>query len=49
MTPRELYAKLTAWIHRRDLDRELEDEIATHLELAEAETLQRGMDPEEAH
>jgi predicted permease len=49
MTLRELWAKATALIHRRELDRELEDEIATHLELAEAENLRRGMDPEEAH
>jgi predicted permease len=48
MTLRELWAKLTALIHRRELERELEDEIATHLELAKAENLRRGMDPEEA-
>lgn len=48
MTPRELWAKVTALIHRRELDRELEDEIAAHLELAKAENLRRGMGPEEA-
>ncbi len=44
MTLRELLSRLT----RRHLDRDFEDEIATHLELAESENLQRGMDPAEA-
>ena len=35
-------------MRRRELDAELQDEMATHLELATAENLRRGMPPEEA-
>ncbi len=44
MTLRELFSRLR---HGR-LDRDLEDEIAAHLELAKAENLKRGMDPDDA-
>ena len=48
MTSREVWARLAALIRRHELDREFEDEIATHLELAKADNLRAGMDPEEA-
>ncbi|MGH9664552.1 MAG: permease prefix domain 1-containing protein [Bryobacteraceae bacterium] len=48
MTLRELWARLASLIRRRELDREFEDEIAAHLELARAENLRCGLEPEEA-
>jgi len=43
-----LWARLKGLARRRELDRELQDEIAAHLELAAAENLGRGIGPEEA-
>ena len=43
-----LWARLKGLMRRRELDAELQDEMATHLELAAAENLRRGMPPEEA-
>jgi predicted permease len=42
------WARLKGLMRRRESDAELQDEIATHLELAAAENLRRGMPPEEA-
>jgi len=43
-----LFARLLDLFRRRTLDRELEHEIATHLELAAEEMQARGMDPQAA-
>jgi len=40
--------RLKGLLRRRGFDRELQQEMATHLELATAENLRRGMPPEEA-
>ena len=40
-----LWARLKGLMRRRELDAELQDEMATHLELAAAENLRRGMPP----
>jgi putative ABC transport system permease protein len=45
---RSLLARLRDTFKRQALDRELDDEIATHLELATAEMQARGMNREEA-
>jgi predicted permease len=45
---RSLLARLRDTFRRQALDRELDDEIATHLELATAEMQARGMNREEA-
>src|SRR5262249_50012730 len=45
---RPLLARLIALFQRRRLDRELADEIATHLEMAAADNRARGLSPEEA-
>jgi predicted permease len=45
---RSLFARLRDVFRGRALDRELDDEIATHLELAIEELQARGMNPEEA-
>lgn len=45
---RSLLARLHDSFRRQALDRELDDEIATHLELATAEMQARGMNPEQA-
>jgi len=42
------WARLKGLMRRGESDAELQDEIATHLELAAAEDLRRGMPPEEA-
>lgn len=43
-----LWARLKGLMRRREFDAELQKEIATHLELATAENIRRGMPPEEA-
>ncbi len=48
MTLRRAIANLLALTTRRRLDRELEEDIRAHLELAEKEALVRGLSPEEA-
>jgi len=48
MTPRELWARVKGIMRRGDPDRDFEEEIAQHLELATAENLRQGLDPEEA-
>jgi hypothetical protein len=48
MTPRELWQRLAGVRRGPDLDREMEEEIAAHLELAQAENLRSGLSPEEA-
>ena len=48
MTLRRAVAGLVALMRRRRLDRELEDEILAHIELAERDALARGLAPEEA-
>ena len=45
---RSLFARLLDTFRRRTLDRELEHEIATHLELAAADMPARGMNAEDA-
>jgi hypothetical protein len=44
----ELWARLKGPMRRRESDRELQQEMAAHLELAAEENLRRGMPPEEA-
>src|SRR5664279_2024005 len=41
-------ARLLALFRKRNLDRELEDEVLAHLELAERDAISRGLTPEEA-
>jgi predicted permease len=48
MSLRRAMASLLALIRKRRLDRELENEIRAHLELAERDALARGLSPEEA-
>ena len=48
MIPRELWSKLTAPFHRSQIESDLEDEIQSHLDLARADQLRRGVTPEEA-
>ena len=48
MTPRLQLARLAALFRRRKLEREVDDEIQAHLELAEQEAILAGLEPEEA-
>jgi predicted permease len=48
MTPRELWYRFAGVLRRRDFDPDLENEMASHLELAKADYLQRGMSEAEA-
>ena len=48
MTLRRGVGRLVALTRKRRLDRELEDEILAHLELAERDAVARGISPEEA-
>lgn len=48
MTLRELYCRLTGLLRQQDPDSDLEDEIASHLELAKADYLRRGVSEPEA-
>jgi hypothetical protein len=48
MNLRELCCRLTGFPRRPNPDPDLDDEIATHLELAKAEYLRRGMNQAEA-
>ena len=45
---RRLARRAGAWFTKRRLDRELEDELAAHVEFAMEEYLDRGMTPDEA-
>ena len=45
---RVLVARCAAWFARRRLERDLEDELGVHVELATAENLRRGLSPEAA-
>src|SRR5262245_23516864 len=48
MTIRGAFERLRALARRRRLDRELEDEIQAHLEMAERDARARGLSPEQA-
>jgi predicted permease len=52
MRPERWFKKLSFWmrslLHRRELDQELDDEIAYHIEAKTEENLAKGMTPEEA-
>ena len=48
MTLRELFCRLTGFLRRPDPDPDFEDEIASHLEMAKADYLRRGMSEAEA-
>jgi predicted permease len=48
MTARELWSRLTGLPLRRSADPDFDDEIATHLELAKADYLRRGVNEAEA-
>ena len=48
MTVRQRINRLTALFRKERLDRELQDEVAAHLELAERDALARGLSPSEA-
>ena len=43
-----LIARIGAWFRRADLDRDLDDELQTHLSLVVEQNLQRGLSTEEA-
>ena len=45
MTPRRALHRLLALVRQSRLDRDLDAEIAAHLELAERDALARGLDP----
>jgi hypothetical protein len=45
---RTLVARITAFFRKRDLDRDLDQELAVHLELATEDNIRRGLSPEEA-
>jgi predicted permease len=45
---RESFHRIRSYFGRTQLDRDLDDEMATHLDLAIEENLQRGMSPDEA-
>ncbi len=45
---RRAAARMGAFFRKEPMDRELEAEVAAHIEMATAENLQRGMTPEEA-
>jgi hypothetical protein len=45
---RWIVTRLLAQFRKRNLDRELEDEIRAHLDLAESEAIAAGLSPEEA-
>jgi macrolide transport system ATP-binding/permease protein len=48
MTLREFLSKCLSALRRRQLDRDLDTEITQHIELARAEHMRRGANPEEA-
>ena len=48
MTLRELCCRLTGLLRRQNPDPDLEDEITSHLELAKADYLRRGISEAEA-
>src|SRR6202030_2959213 len=52
MRPERWLKKLSFWLrlllHRRELDQDLDDEIAYHVEAKREENLAKGMTPEEA-
>ena len=48
MSVRRAFARLLALVRKSRLERELEDDICSHLELAEHEGLARGLSPEAA-
>lgn len=48
MTVQGVFARLLALVRKRQLDTELDGEIAAHLELAERDALNSGMSPEQA-
>ena len=48
MNLRSAVARLLALFRKGNLDRELEDEVRAHLELAERDAIARGLTPEEA-
>jgi hypothetical protein len=45
---RESIQRVRAFFHREELDREFDEEMAAHLELAKKENLERGMSVDEA-
>ncbi len=48
MTPRRLFHRVLALVRRDRLERELQGEIAAHLEMAERDAVARGLSPAEA-
>ena len=49
MSAHRTIGRLLAILRRRHIERELADDIAAHLELAERDALARGLSPEQAH
>lgn len=47
-SPRELWNRLRSFFHRKPLDRELDEELTSHIQLAVDENIASGMNPEEA-
>jgi putative ABC transport system permease protein len=49
MTPMPLVRRLLALVRARRLDRQLDDEVRAHLEMAERDAIAEGLSPEDAH
>jgi hypothetical protein len=49
VTLRQFFSRTRALLHKAAADRDLDDEIRAHLDLAAAQKIANGMDPAEAH
>lgn len=49
MTAREVLRRLRAFVSRKPLDAQFDEEAASHIELATEENIRNGMAPDEAH
>src|SRR5690606_32107983 len=47
-TPREAWARLVAFVRRDALDRDFDEELAAHVEMATDEHIRQGLPPAEA-
>ncbi|HEX5430707.1 MAG TPA: permease prefix domain 1-containing protein, partial [Bryobacteraceae bacterium] len=47
-TLREAWARLVSFFRKQDLDREFDEELAAHVELATQDYIRQGMSPPEA-
>ena len=46
---REVWARVRSFFRKQELDRELDEELAAHIELATEDHIREGMSPREAH